>query len=373
MGTDRYVVKVGTSSLTGGSTKIDMPRLIDLVRQLTVLKKRGIEILLVSSGAVAAGRELLNDPAFSKHVPRKQMLSSIGQPRLMSIYMDVFAMYGAVAAQVLLTRRDLVHRTGYLNARNTIELLLEHGVIPILNENDTTATDEIRLGDNDTLSAYISGLTGAGMLILMTDQEGLFTADPSRHADVALIPRVDGGEIPADIWSAAGGSANGLGTGGMTTKVRAADIARRMGTVVKIVDGNIPDCLLKIADGEDFGTTFTATQSTLESRKRYLLSGYRADGAAIVIDSGAASALRNGKSLLPAGVRNVVGTFERGETVRIADPEGREIAIGMTNYSYDDVLKLCGCKANEIEGVLGYSFADEIVHRDHMIFDRENN
>lgn len=373
MSSNRYVVKIGTSTLTGGSTKVDMPRLIDLVRQLTALKKRGIEVLLVSSGAIAAGRELLHDPAFSKHVPRKQMLSSIGQPRLMSIYMDIFAMYGAVAAQVLLTRRDIVNRTGYLNARNTIELLLSHGVIPILNENDTTATDEIRLGDNDTLSAYVSGLAGAGMLILMTDQDGLFTTNPTSHADAALISRVEGSEIPAEIWMAAGGTSTGLGTGGMATKVRAADIARRMGTVVKIVDGNIPDCLLKIADGEEFGTTFSPIRSTLESRKRYLLSGYRADGSAIIVDAGAAAALRNGKSLLPAGIRDASGAFERGETVRIVDPKGREIAIGMTNYSCGDVAKLSGCQAGEIERVLGYSFGDEVVHHDHMIFDREEN
>ena len=260
------------------------------------------------------------------------MLSAIGQPRLMAIYHELFSIYGELTAQVLLTRSDLIHRTGYLNARGTMGLLLENGVIPIVNENDAIATDEIRLGDNDTLSAHIAGLVGAEILVLMTDQDGLFDDDPGKNPAASLVRRVVEAEIPDRIWAAAGGSRSGLGTGGMLTKVRAADIARRMGTTVRIVNGAVPDCLLKVADGEDFGTTFIPTRSVRESRKRYLLSGYRADGAAVIVDRGAAEALAQGKSLLPAGVRAVVGEFDRGDTIRILDDAGVELAVGTTNY-----------------------------------------
>lgn len=366
----RIVLKIGTSTVTGGTKEINRPNLVDLVRQLSTLRKRGFEVILVSSGAVAAGREALQSSAFPKHVPAKQMLSAIGQPRLMAIYHELFSIYGELTAQVLLTRSDLIHRTGYLNARGTIGLLLENGVIPIVNENDAIATDEIRLGDNDTLSAHIAGLVGAELLVLMTDQDGLFDGDPGKNPSALLVRRVAEAEIPDRIWTAAGGSRSGLGTGGMLTKVRAADIARRMGTTVRIVNGAVPDCLLKVADGEDFGTTFIPTRSIRESRKRYLLSGYRADGAAVIVDRGAAEALAQGKSLLPAGVRAVVGEFDRGDTIRILDDAGAELAVGTTNYGSQDAARLVGRQADEIEAILGYSFADEMIHRDFMIDSR---
>lgn len=366
----RIVLKIGTSTVTGGTKEINRPNLVDLVRQLSTLRKRGFEVILVSSGAVAAGREALQGSVFPKHVPAKQMLSAIGQPRLMAIYHELFSIYGELTAQVLLTRSDLIHRTGYLNARGTMGLLLENGVIPIVNENDAIATDEIRLGDNDTLSAHIAGLVGAEILVLMTDQDGLFDDDPGKNPSASLVRRVVEAEIPDRIWAAAGGSRSGLGTGGMLTKVRAADIARRMGTTVRIVNGAVPDCLLKVADGEDFGTTFIPTRSVRESRKRYLLSGYRADGAAVIVDRGAAEALAQGKSLLPAGVRAVVGEFDRGDTIRILDDAGAELAVGTTNYGAQDVARLVGRHADEIEEILGYSFADEMIHRDFMIDSR---
>ena len=366
----RIVLKIGTSTVTGGTKEINRPNLVDLVRQLSTLRKRGFEVILVSSGAVAAGREALQGSVFPKHVPAKQMLSAIGQPRLMAIYHELFSIYGELTAQVLLTRSDLIHRTGYLNARGTIGLLLENGVIPIVNENDAIATDEIRLGDNDTLSAHIAGLVGAELLVLMTDQDGLFDGDPGKNPSALLVRRVAEAEIPDRIWAAAGGSRSGLGTGGMLTKVRAADIARRMGTTVRIVNGAVPDCLLKVADGEDFGTTFIPTRSIRESRKRYLLSGYRADGAAVIVDRGAAEALAQGKSLLPAGVRAVVGEFDRGDTIRILDDAGAELAVGTTNYGAQDAARLVGRQADEIEAILGYSFADEMIHRDFMIDSR---
>lgn len=367
MAYDRIVVKIGTSTITGGSSQVDMPRLIDLVRQLAWMMDRKIQISLVTSGAVAAGRELLNYPHLSKHIPGKQMLSAIGQPRLMSIYMDLFRMYGYLASQILLTRRDFVQRRSYLNARNTLDGLLNQRVVPVINENDTVATEEIRLGDNDTMSAFVSGLVGADLLVLLTDQEGLFDSNPEANPEAKLIKTIDSPEIPEFVWEGAGGSASGLGTGGMLTKVRAADIARRMGTAVMITNGNIPDILIRIAAGERFGTVFRPTNTIPESRKRYLLSGFRSNDAAIVTDAGAEKAVRSGKSLLPAGIRRVQGEFDRGDTVRMLGSGGHEFAIGMVNYSSADLEKISGLKANEIEAVLGYTYADEVIHHDFMI------
>ncbi len=363
----RIVVKIGTSTLTGGSNHLDMPRIIDLVRQISWMKSRKIQVSLVSSGAVAAGRELLNYPHLSKHIPGKQMLSAIGQPRLMSIYSELFHMYGHVAAQILLTRNDFVQRKSYLNARNTLEGLLDQGVMPIINENDAISTEEIRLGDNDTMSAFVSGLVGADLLILLTDQEGLFDMNPETNNDARIFETIDAAEIPAIVWEAAGGSHTGMGTGGMLTKVRAADIARRMGTTIMIANGSIEDVLIRIAAGERFGTVFRPTNTILESRKRYLLTGFRSNQAFIQLDEGAEKAVLRGKSLLPAGIIAVSGEFDRGDTIRMLGMHGDEVAIGMTNYSAEEVQKVCGAKANEVEAILGYSFADEVIHQDNMI------
>ncbi len=367
MSYERIVVKIGTSTLTGGSTHIEMPRMIDLVRQLSRMMDYGIKTILVSSGAVAAGRELLNYPHLSKHIPGKQILSSVGQPRLMSIYMDLFKMYGKTAAQVLLTRSDFKQRRSYLNARSTIEGLLDQNIIPIINENDPVATEEIKLGDNDTMSAFVSGLVGADLLVLLTDQDGLFDMNPANHSEAHLIELIDSAVVPPYVWEAAGGSQSGMGTGGMTTKVRAADMARRMGTSVMIANGEIVDVLIRIAAGERFGTVFRPTNTVPESRKRYLMTGFRSNDAAILLDAGAAGAVQKGKSLLPAGITDVQGEFDRGDTVKMIDQNNEEVAIGMVNYSSREVKRLCGVKASEIETILGYTYADEVIHQDNMI------
>src|SRR5512134_2077444 len=226
----RLVIKLGTAILTDGAPRLSPPRLVDLVRQMSALHGAGSEVILVSSGAMAAGREALGHPQLPKEIPAKQMLAAVGQPRLMALYEQLFGLYGVVVAQVLLTRADLAHRRRYLNARNTLSALLARRVIPIVNENDTVATEEIRLGDNDNLSALVSNLIEADLLILLTDQPGLFTADPRRDPAARLIEEVDGPDIPEEVWSAARGTASGLGTGGMLTKVQAADLARRSGT-----------------------------------------------------------------------------------------------------------------------------------------------
>jgi glutamate 5-kinase len=362
----RIVVKMGTSTLTAGSPRISPPHLVDIARQVAQLHADGCQVILVSSGAIAAGKEALNFPDLPKFIPSKQMLAAIGQPRLMSLYTQLFSIYNKTVAQVLLTREDLSDRRRYLNARNTLEALLAHHVIPIINENDTVAIEEIRFGDNDSLSAQVASLVEADLLVLLTDQAGLYTSDPRRDANARLIPLVEAATIPDELWMSAGGSNTGLGTGGMDTKLHAADLARRSGTVVIIARGNDPDILVRIAKGENPGTTIQPVVTKLESRKRYLLTGSRAIGV-ITIDEGAAHALNQGGSLLPVGVTEISGKFDRGDTVRVKDTNGKEIAIGLVNYPAKDLNRLCRRQSNEIEPILGYTFGDEVIHRNNLL------
>ena len=363
----KIVVKIGTSTITGKTNSIDYPGLIDLMRQLSVLCDRGVSVTLVSSGAVAVGRDALNFPHLSKHIPKKQMLFAVGQPRLMAVYNKILRMYGHNAAEILLTRSDFAERAHYLNARNTLNALLDQKVIPIINENDAIAINEMKLGDNDTLSALVSGLIGANLLILVTDQDGLYTADPNKDANAELIRIVDTPEIPEYVREAAGGSISGLGTGGMATKVHAADIARRMGTAVLIVNGQEPDIIIKAAEGLELGTLFKPVNTVLESRKRFILADFHAGDSAVIIDEGAAKALQNGKSLLPAGIKAFTGEFARGDTIRIMDVNQHEVGVGVTNYSAENLRVLNGCQASQIETILGYTYGDEVIHHDFMI------
>lgn len=362
----RIVVKLGTSTLTGGSKKLSHPNLVDIVRQIAALRAKNIQVVVVSSGAVAAGRQELGFPAFPKHEPIKQMLAAIGQPRLMAHYEQYFAIYGAHVAQVLLTRNDLTDRRGFLNARNTLETLIKHGVIPIINENDTITTEEIRIGDNDNLSAHVANLIEADELILLTDQDGLYTADPRSDPAARLIQRVGPEPFTPELWLAAGGTTTGLGTGGMMTKLQAADLARHGGTTVVIARGSEPNILIRLSDGEAIGTRILPMVNKLEGRKRHILSSARATNE-IGIDSGAARALAHGGSLLSAGMTQVKGDFDRGDAVRVISPEGNGIAVGFSNYPSDDLVKLCGRQSSDIESILGYTTADEIIHRNNMV------
>jgi glutamate 5-kinase len=361
----RLVVKLGTSTLTAGTPHLSAPRLVELVRQMARLREQGHVVIVVSSGAMAAGRAVLGFPALPRHVPKKQMLAAVGQPRLMALYEQLFSLYSVTVAQVLLTRADLADRRRYLNSRNTLNALLEHGVTPIVNEKDTVATEEIRVGDNDNLSALVANLVDADVLILLTDQPGLFTADPRHDPDARLVAEVTAPEIPESIWQAAG-AASGLGTGGMVTKLQAADLARRSGCAVVIADGGQADVLVRIAAGEAVGTRIHPIASALESRKRYILSGGRASGA-LRVDDGAARALRQGSSLLPVGVTAVEGAFERGDTVRVMDQAGRELARGLVNYSAADLARIGGHRSDEIEPRLGYHYGDEVIHRNDLV------
>lgn len=363
--TERIVIKFGTTTLTAGEKKLSAPRLVDLARQVTALQKTGRQVLLVSSGAIAAGREALGYPTLPKHLPAKQMLAAVGQPRLMAIYEQYFSIFGTRVAQVLLTRADLVDRRRYLNARNTLEALLRQHVLPVINENDTVATEEIRFGDNDNLSAQVAALIEADRLLLLTDQEGLYTADPRHNPQADLIREVGPEPFPEWLWQAAGGASTGLGTGGMVTKLQAADLARHAGTTVIIARGSEPDVLLRLEEGEPLGTRLLPVVNKLEARKRHILS-VRAAGE-IVVDDGAARALAHGGSLLPAGVLRSTGEFERGDTVRVINQEGHSIAVGLSSYSAADLSQICGKHTVEIEAIIGYTLGDEVIHRNNMV------
>lgn len=363
----RIVVKIGSSTLTAGTDELSLPQIVNLVRQIVHLKEQGYHIVVVSSGAMAAGLETLSYPELPKFIPAKQMLAAVGQPRLMNVYSNLFGIFDVNVAQVLLTRLDLSDRRRYLNARNTLEALLAQGVIPVVNENDTVATEEIRVGDNDTLSALVSNLIEADLLIMLTDKQGVFTADPDKDQDAELIPEVKGESIPDSLWQAAGKGTSGIGTGGMYTKIQAADLARRSGTRVVITKGSIPDVITRVVTGELLGTRFEPLVSNLESRKRYILAGQKSNGV-IVVDTGAEGALRKGKSsLLPVGVVQVEGEFERGETVAIKNEGGQEIALGLANYDVKSMKLIQGHHSAEIEDLLGFTYGNELVHHDNLI------
>ncbi len=365
----RLVVKVGTSVLTAGTDSLNQPFMVDLVRQVAVLHGQQAEVLLVSSGAVAAGWERLDFPPRQQRnhtaVAFRQMLAAVGQSRLMHLYEQFFNIYGLKVAQALLTRGDLRDRHRYLNARNALMQCLRYRLIPIINENDAVATSEIRLGDNDTLSAYVANLVDADLLVILSDVQGLYTADPRTHPQAELLHVVE--QIDEQIWAMAGGSGTHRGTGGMATKIRAADLATRSGCEVVIASGFEPECLLRVVRGETLGTRFRTSVSQLEARKRWLLAETVMQSR-IEVDDGAVRALvEQGKSLLPAGVTAVAGEFERGQTIRIFARSGREIARGMTQYSASDLALIRGLRSAQVAELLGYDYGTELVHRDDMV------
>lgn len=362
----RIVIKLGTSTLTAGEPRLSLPRMVELSRQMARLHLEGRDVILVTSGAIAAGRERLLFPQLPKDIPAKQMLAAVGQPRLMAIWEQLFGLYATTVAQVLLTRADLADRRRYLNSRNTLAALLLQRVIPIVNENDTVATEEIRVGDNDNLSAMVATLAEADLLIMLTDQPGLYTADPRRSATAELVSEVSGPVIPDSLWQAAGGAAGGLGTGGMATKLQAADLARRSGAAVVIASGSEPDILLRLTAGERIGTWFLPVASSIEGRKRFILAGRRSPGV-VTVDAGAARALARGSSLLPVGVIGVSGGFDRGDTVRVVSMDGVELGRGLANYSANDLRRIQGSQSDAIERILGFFYGEEIIHRNNLV------
>jgi glutamate 5-kinase len=359
----KIVVKVGSSTLTRGSQKLSRRYMTSLAEQIACLHEQGKQVVLVSSGAVAAGRELLQFPKMDRSLPAKQMFASIGQVKLMQAWSEVFSIFDLHVGQVLLTREDFSHRKRYLNARDTLTCLLRHQIIPIINENDTVAIKESKVGDNDNLAALVANLMGADAVILLTDQEGLYTADPRFDPKAQLIPIVE--QVNETIFALAGGSVTSLGTGGMLTKIEAAQIASQCGTRTIIAASSRPNVLIDIVQGKAVGTLFLEEMTRRESRKRWLLSEKRQ--GIIYVDAGAAlKIIHDGASLLPSGILRTTQNYERGAIVHIAAPSGESIAVGMTNYGSEAIQKLIGKQSDHIEDILGYTYGPEIVHRTNM-------
>lgn len=359
------VVKLGTSVLTGGTLALDRAHMVELVRQCAELKKQGHSIVMVSSGAIAAGREHLGYPALPNSMASKQLLAAVGQSQLIQAWESLFAIYGLKIGQMLLTRADLDDRERFLNARDTINALVDHDIIPIVNENDAVATNEIKVGDNDNLSALVGILCGADKLLLLTDQRGLFTADPRSNPNAELIREVT--TIDETLRKIAGGSGSTLGTGGMATKLQAADIARRAGIEVIIAAGSAENVIFDSLSDEPQGTRFLPLAEALENRKRWILAGPAASGD-IVIDDGAVSAVvGKGSSLLAKGVVKVSGQFARGEVARVTNTKGQLIARGISSYSNQDLAKIVGKHSKDIGLILGYDYGSEVIHRDDLV------
>lgn len=361
----RIVVKLGTSVLTRGTPQLDHPHMVELARQCAHLHQQGKEIVICSSGAIAVGRARLGFPDLPATLANKQMLAAVGQSRLMQMWERYFEIYGIHVGQILLTRADVQNRRRYLNGRDTLLTLLENRILPIINENDAVATEEIKVGDNDNLSALVATLAEADLLLLLTDQPGLFTADPRTDPEAQLIPEVR--TIDEALKALAGGSVSGLGVGGMATKLQAADVARRAGADVVIAAGHAPNVITRAVAGETVGTRFPALETPLHNRKRWIYAGRKPKGC-VLVDGGAAEALcDNGRSLLPAGVTAVEGTFERGDTICVKGPDGRELARGISRYNHEDIGRIAGCHSEQVVQILGYAYGPVIIHRNDMI------
>jgi len=364
----RIVVKLGTSLLTGGSDHLNENIMSSLVAQVAQLHRQGLELLVVSSGAITAGRYKLGLTKKLRGIPFRQVFSSVGQSRLMQTYEQLFSRHNITVAQALLTKADLSDRAGYLNTRNTLLALLELRVLCIVNENDVVAVDEIqeaKFGDNDNLSAMVANLVDADLLLLLTDIAGLYTADPRRDPDARLIPQVE--RIDSKIGQLATEAAGSLGIGGMVTKIEAAKLATASGVTVVIADGREPDVILSLAAGEAIGTRFLPLTDKLESRKRWMVSGLSTRGG-LVVDSGAARALRKqNRSLLATGIKKVEGDFQRGDVVTVYDHKGSILGCGITNYSSADIGIIKGAHSKKIATLLGYDYGSEVVHRNNLV------
>jgi glutamate 5-kinase len=339
--------------------------MVELARQCAVLHRQGRDVIVCTSGAIMAGRERLGFPDLPDTVTNKQMFAAVGQGRLMQEWGHFFEIYGLQVGQMLLTRADVENRRRFLNARDMLQALLEQRIVPVINENDAVATAEIKVGDNDNLSALVVLLAEADLLLLLTDQPGLFTADPRTDPNAQLIPEVRA--IDDTLRNLAGNSVSGLGVGGMITKLQAADIARRAGADVVIASGRAPNVITRVNGREAVGTRFPALETPLENRKRWIFAGPTPAGS-LVIDAGAVLALVEQKrSLLPAGIVAVAGNFERGDAISILKPDGRELARGIARYNSQEMTKIKGCHSDEIDGRLGYAYGPVAVHRNDLI------
>lgn len=365
----RVVIKLGTSTLTRGSHNLDRALMLEIVRAVMALKKQGYEVILVSSGAIAAGREFLNQIKLPKDLCYKQMLAAIGQVKIIEEWEHLFAIYKQRVGQILITKADLESRERYLNARDTLLSLLEYDVIPIINENDAVSTQEIKVGDNDNLAALSAILTDADTVLLLTDQMGLYDKDPRTNEDAALIREVE--TVDDKIVSMALGSKGELGTGGMATKIKAAKTCTEAGITLIIGSGGEPAFICDYLTGKKPCTRFLPSKNPVLAKKSWISAATLVKGT-IVVDDGASEALlRHGKSLLPKGIQSVEHEFLRGASVEIVSSKGEVIARGLTRYSSEELLMIRKHDSKEIESLLGFTHGDEAVHRDDMVIFKE--
>jgi glutamate 5-kinase len=362
----RVVIKIG-SGVISDNDGLDLERIATLCEDVHTLRQRGYEIILVSSAAVAAGKADLGivGKPHTIPLPLKQAAAAIGQSRLMRAYKDALRQYGLKAAQILLTRDDLANRRRYLNARNTLMTLLEYGIVPIINENDTVVIDEIRFGDNDNLSAMTTNLVEAQLLVILSDVDGLYSSDPRHDPDAKLISEVE--RLTPEIEAMAGHEGTSLGTGGMTTKLKAAKRATLYGAGTAIINGRTPHNLLYLFDGHELGTYFLPARDPMAARKHWIAFTKKPKGKLILDDGAHKAVTERGKSLLPSGICQLDGSFERGDAVRLCDLNGDEFAKGVTNYNSTELDRIMGKKTKEIELILGYQYGDEVVHRNNMV------
>lgn len=360
----RVVIKVGTSTLTYPNGQLNLNRIERLVREMADLHNRGKEILLVSSGAIGIGANRMGLKSVPRTLPEKQALAAIGQGSLLHMYEKIFAEYGQTIAQVLLTRDDLNERIRYLNATNTLLAILNMNVIPIINENDTVVVEEIRFGDNDTLSSLVAGIVNADLLIILSDVDGLYDSDPRHNPDARLMSEVK--EIDTSMEENAGTQGREFSTGGMLTKLRAARICMAAGIPMVIANSDEEQVISRIVAGEMIGTLFVPKENRMHAREKWIAFGTVVNGI-ITIDQGACTALlKKGKSLLPSGIQKVEGDFQRGDVVAVKDAGGREIARGMVNYSAKEIGLIAGRRSTEIENILGSKDYDEVIHRNNL-------
>ena len=360
----RLVVKVGSALVTNNGAGLDKAAMADWARQIAALREAGKQVVLVSSGAIAAGMQRLGWKKRPHEMRTLQAAAAVGQMGLVEAYEEAFSRHNLHTAQILLTHDDLADRKRYLNARSTLTTLLELGVVPIINENDTIVTDEIKFGDNDTLGALVANLIEAHALIILTDQQGLYTADPRRDPTATLVS--EGPAADKTFETMAGGAGSGIGKGGMITKIRAAQRAARSGAHTCIASGHETDVLIRLARSEALGTLLYATSSRLQARKQWLADHLQLAGD-LILDDGAVAALRAGRSLLPIGVLEVRGDFERGAAIACRSVAGDEIGRGLVNYSGTECRRVARRPSAEIENLLGYINEPELIHRTNMV------
>jgi glutamate 5-kinase len=363
-GSKRIVIKVGSSTLTDENGCLDRAYIRTLVDQIASQVQAGVECVLVSSGAIRAGRERLNINGRPKTIPEKQAAAAVGQGLLMHTYAELFNIAGIAAAQILLTRDDLKNRVRYLNARNTLNMLLDYGCVPIINENDTVAIEEIKFGDNDTLAALVASGIRADLLILLSDVPGLCDRDP-KLPGCKLIPEVKA--ITPEIRAIGGDAQGDAGTGGMRTKLDAAEIANKSGVEMVIADGRRAGVIGDVVAGKSVGTRFAPSQKRLSSKKRWIAFSSTIRGTVTVNEGARNMIVTGGKSLLPAGITEVHGTFKAGDLVAVADEGGKRIARGIVSYGAADIRLIAGRKTSEIEEILGFKDFDEVIHRDNLV------